>query len=139
MINTASNYWRGLSVKVRLISTVAGAAGAIAGMVVAVPPAWSIIGLPEVATRGWVITEIRHPMRVAQMQTQQQVIDLQVDVANGKLDQLDNARATLEIERLKSTDNSVKARIDTQIHKIDRDTAAITDQIKTLHSLRTQP
>src|SRR4051812_14104882 len=102
-------YFRGLSMRIKIVSTAAGAIGAIAGMIVAVPPAWTLVGLPMVATRHWVDVDLRMPMRTAQAQTQHQVIELQIDVANGKIDQLDNARASLEIEKLKATDDAVKA------------------------------
>ena len=125
--------------RIKVVSTAAGTIGAVAGMIVAVPPAWTAIGLPEVATRGWVQHDVHEPMKFAQSQTQQQVIDLQIDVANGKIDQLDNARATLEIEKLKATDDAVKARADVQIRKIERDTAAIADQIRSLRAVRVQP
>ncbi len=75
-------------------------------------------------------------MKLAQNQTQRQVIDLQLDVANGKLDQIDNARALYEIEKLKATDDAVKAKADAQIHKIDRDTSAIGDQIRSLKTIQ---
>src|SRR4051812_33791715 len=101
--------------RIKIVSTAAGAIGAIAGMIVAVPPAWTLVGLPLVATRGWVDADLRLPLRQAQMQTQQQVIDLQLDVANGKIDQLDNSRVSLEIEKLKATDPAIKARADAQI------------------------
>jgi len=139
MIGIASDIWRGLSLRIKIVSTAAGAIGTVAGMIVAVPPAWTAVGLPEVATRGWVQHDVHDPMKVAQAQTQRQVIDLQIDVANGKIDQLDNARATLEIEKLKAADDAIKARADVQIRKIERDTAAIADQIRTLRSLRGQP
>lgn len=96
------------------------------------------MGLPEVATRQWTKTEIYHPIKTAQSSTTRQVIDLQIDIANGKLDQLDNARATLDLEKLKATDDAIKARVDAQIRKIDRDTGAINDQLKTLRMIQSQ-
>ena len=109
---------------------------AIAGAVVAVPPAWSALGLPEVATHEWAKHEIYRPMRIAQTQTQRQIIDLQLDLASGKLDQMDNNRTTLEIEKLKATDPEIKAKADMQIRKIERDSGTLADQIKTLQGLR---
>lgn len=118
------------------ITATAGAIAAVAGAVVAVPPAWSALGLPELATRAWAQSTIYHPIRAAQTQTQRQVIDLQIDVANGKLDQLDNARASLEIEKQKAADDTIKGLADVQLRKIDRDAAAISDQIKALNAVR---
>ncbi len=130
------HFWGSLSGKSKIISSVAGAIAAIAGMVAAVPPAWTMLGLPEVATHSWVSLQVHEPMKLAQNQTQRQVIDLQLDVANGKLDQIDNARALYEIEKLKATDDAVKAKADAQIHKIDRDTSAIGDQIRSLKTIQ---
>jgi diphthamide synthase subunit DPH2 len=96
------------------------------------------MGLPEVATRQWTRTEIYHPIKTAQSSTTRQVIDLQIDIANGKLDQLDNARAQLDVERLKASDDAIKARVDVQIRKIDRDTAALNDQLRTLRNIQAQ-
>lgn len=120
----------------KAITATALTISAVAGAIVAVPPAWSGLGLPEVATRQWAKGEIYRPIKSAQTQTQRQIIDLQLDLATGKLDQLDNARATLEIEKLKTEDPSVKARADQQIRKIDRDSSALSDQVKTLNGLR---
>jgi hypothetical protein len=96
------------------------------------------MGLPEVATRQWTRAEIYHPIKTAQSSTTRQVIDLQIDIANGKLDQLDNARAQLDVERLKASDDAIKARVDVQIRKIDRDTAALNDQLRTLRNIQAQ-
>jgi len=122
----------------KTLTSIAAAVSAVCGAIVALPPAWSAIGLPEVATRQWTRTEIYHPMKLAQSTVTSQVLDLQIDLANGKLDQLDNARAAVEIEKLKVPDDQVKARVDAQIRKIDRDTSAINDQIKTLRTLKSQ-
>lgn len=123
----------------KAITSLAATITAICGAIVALPPAWSAMGLPEVATRQWTRLEIYSPMKMAQSTTTRQVIDLQIDVANGKLDQLDNARAALEIEKLKTDDPLIKARADQQIRKIERDTSALSEQVKTLSSIRSSP
>ncbi len=120
----------------KAITSCAAAVSAVCGVVVGLPPAWSSLGLPEPATRQWTRAEVYHPIRTAQSSVTNQVIDLQIDIANGKLDQLDNARATLEIEKLKIPDDSIKARVESQIRKIDRDTSALNDQVRTLRSIR---
>jgi hypothetical protein len=48
---------------------------ASAGAVVAVPPAWEAMGLPEVASRAYVHKRV-HPIEVAQAQTTQAVNQL---------------------------------------------------------------
>lgn len=121
------------------ITSICVTISAMAGTIVAVPPAWSALGLPEVASKNWAIKNIHDPIRMAQAQNQRQIIDLQLDIATGKLDQLDNNRASLEIEKLKTIDDQIKARADVQIRKIERDTGALTDQIKTLQGLRNTP
>lgn len=122
----------------KAITALAATISAICGAIVALPPAWSAMGLPEVATRQWTKSEIYQPIKTAQSTVKNQVLDLQIDLANGKLDQLDNARAALEIEKLKVPDDQIKARVDMQIRKIDRDATAINDQIKTLKTLKAQ-
>jgi len=136
MITSLVDTWKGLSVRIKVVGTMAGGIAAVAGMITAVPPAWTMMGLPEVATREWVMISVHRPMRVAQETTQKQVLDLQIDVANGKLDQLDNSKAQLEIEKQKTSDEAVKSMVDAQIRKIERDSAAISDQIKTLKNLK---
>ena len=42
----------------------------------------------------------------------------------------------MEIEKLKVPDGEIKARVDSQIRKIDRDSGAINDQIKTLRGIQ---
>lgn len=120
----------------KAVTSFAAAISAICGAIVGLPPAWSAIGLPEVATRQWTRIEVYHPMKTAQTTVTRQVIDLQLDIATGKLDQLENARVQLEIEKLKVPDDSIKARVDSQIRKIDRDASVINDQIRTLRSIR---
>lgn len=120
----------------KTITALAATISAVCGAIVALPPAWSAIGLPEIATRQWTRIEIYHPMRAAQSTVTRQVIDLQIDIANGKLDQLENSRVQLEIEKLKAPDDSIRARVDSQIRKIDRDAGAINDQIKTLRGIQ---
>lgn len=123
----------------KTITSIAAAISAVCGAIVALPPAWSAVGLPEVATRQWTRIEVLHPMRTAQSTVTRQVIDLQIDIANGKLDQLDNARVQLEIEKLKVPDDGIKARVDSQIRKIERDAAAINDQVRTLRGIQATP
>lgn len=120
----------------KAITSIALTISAISGAIVAIPPAWTAMGLPEVATRQWTKTEIYFPIKTAQSSTTRQVIDLQVDIANGKLDQLDNTRAQLELEKLKATDDAIKTRVDAQIRKIERDVGAINDQLRTLRTLQ---
>lgn len=122
----------------KAITALAATISAICGAIVALPPAWSSMGLPELATRQWTRAEIYQPIKTAQSSTTRQVIDLQIDIANGKLDQLDNSRAQLDVERLKATDDAIKARVDVQIRKIDRDTAALNDQLRTLRNIQAQ-
>jgi hypothetical protein len=117
------------------LTSTAATVSALCGAVLAVPSAWSALDLPELATRQWSKTVILTPVRTAQDQTEKRVIDLQIDLARGKLDQLDNARASLDIEKLKATDPEIKAKADSQIRKIDRDSSALFDQIRTLQGL----
>lgn len=111
----------------------------VCGAIVAVPPAWQALGLPEIATRGWARHAIELPIKQAQSSVTKQVIDLQLDLATGKLDQLDATRTTLEIEKLKTSDNEIRAKVDAQIRKIERDSGLINDQIKTLRALNAPP
>ena len=120
----------------KAVTSVAAAISAVCGAVLALPSAWSAVGLPEVATRQWTRAEIYQPIKTAQSSVTNQVIDLQIDLANGKLDQLENSRVQLEIEKLKVPDGEIKARVDSQIRKIDRDSGAINDQIKTLRGIQ---
>jgi hypothetical protein len=59
-------------------TNVAGAVAVVAGAIVAVPPAWSMLGLPEVATHWWVGSELA-PMRAEQMR--QRMVQNQTTVA----------------------------------------------------------
>ncbi len=111
----------------------------VCGAIVAVPPAWQALDLPEIATRSWARHAIELPIKQAQSSVTKQVIDLQLDIATGKLDQLDATRTSLEIEKIKTQDPEIKAKVDAQIRKIDRDSGLINDQIKTLRGLSGGP
>lgn len=119
----------------KAITAFAAFVASVCGAIAAVPPAWQLLGLPEVATRGWTRYAIELPIKQAQTTVTRQVIDLQLDIATGKLDQLDSTRTTLEIEKLKTEDPVIKAKVDAQIRKIERDSTTINDQIKTLRGL----
>lgn len=123
----------------KTITAICALIASMCGAVVAVPPAWEALGLPEIATRSWARTAIEKPIKHTQNTVTRQVIDLQLDIATGKLDQLDNNRTSLEIEKLKAPDDQIKAKVDLQIRKIDRDTQTINDQIKTLRGLISNP
>jgi hypothetical protein len=133
-MNTSELLW-GTVWRKRITNTAASLA-ALSSAIIGLPVAWSSIGLPEPATREWVMSTVQRPIRLAQASTTGQVIDLQIDLANGKLDQLDNARAALDIEILKSTEDAVKSRAAAQIRKIDRDTSALNEQITALRRAR---
>jgi aminopeptidase N len=56
----------------KLIGTFAGTGAAIAGLIVSVPPAWSSLGLPEAASRAYVLDKLDtrvKPLEVAQNTT----------------------------------------------------------------------
>ena len=42
----------------------------------------------------------------------------------------------LDVEKLKATDDAIKTRVDVQIRKIDRDTSALNDQLRTLRNIQ---
>ena len=59
----------------RQLTTTATAIAAVAGAIVAVPPAWSAMGLPEVASKGYVHMEV-DPVKMAQDETARAVYQL---------------------------------------------------------------
>jgi hypothetical protein len=88
-MGTIGNFIWGSPVK--RLTTICTAIAAVAGVVVAVPPAWSALGLPEIASKVFVHTQV-DPLKTAQADTtkavyQLQLSNLQSSLYAAKLDQ----------------------------------------------------
>ena len=68
----------------RKITTTCTMIAAIAGAIVAVPPAWDALALPEIATHVFV-HQLVDPMQVAQNETTRAVYQLQLQNLQGSL------------------------------------------------------
>ena len=76
MLTYAQAWWSKLPATFKLIGTGFGVVGAAATAIVTVPPAWAMLGLPQVAFHSYVDEQIEkaaHPLKLAQNQTQQAV------------------------------------------------------------------
>jgi hypothetical protein len=76
----------------KTITSISGMIAAIAGAVVAVPPAWSALGLPAVASQVFVHSLV-DPLQIAQNQTTDAINQLLLSQLQGQLYQAQQDRA----------------------------------------------
>jgi hypothetical protein len=96
----------------KTITSTAGVIAAVAGAVTAVPPAWSALDLPVVATRIFVLGETG-PIKLAQSDTtravqQLQLQNLQSSLYAAKLDQSKNPGVQTIDQRVQDLEEQIK-------------------------------
>ncbi len=96
----------------KAVTSIAGMVAAVAGAVVAVPPAWSALDLPVMATRHFVFGEVG-PVRLAQADTTKAVWQLQLQnlrssLYAAKLDQQKAPSVTVE-QRVQDLEQEIQA------------------------------
>lgn len=101
----------------RTVTSIAALITAIASSIVAVPPAWTALGLPEVASKTYVHSEVE-PVRLAQSDTTRAVYlltlnQLQSSLYAAQQDQIKNPSATVDqrVQDLKSQIDAIQAKI----------------------------
>ncbi len=87
----------------RIITSTAGMVAAVAGAVVAVPPAWSALNLPVYATHVFVYEQV-NPMKLSQADTTKAVWQLQ-------LEQLKSSLYAAKLDEQKAPSQTVEQRI----------------------------
>lgn len=104
----------------KTFTTICATIATVAGAVVAVPPAWSALGLPEVASKMFVHTQV-DPLKVAQNQTGQAVnqlimTQLQSSLYAAQQDQIRAPSQTVEqrIQELQQQIQTTQAKINAE-------------------------
>jgi hypothetical protein len=87
----------------KALTSICATIAAIAGAVVAIPPAWSALGLPEIASRMFVHEQV-DPLKIAQNQTGQAVNQL-------ILTQLQSSLYAAQQDMAKAPSQTVQSRI----------------------------
>lgn len=79
------------------VTALAGMIGAVATAIIAVPPAWSSLGLPEIASKVFVHQQV-DPIKITQADTTRAVYQLSITQLEGSLyaAQLDQIKAPSE-------------------------------------------
>jgi hypothetical protein len=95
----------------KTVTSIAATIAAVAGAITAVPPAWSALDLPVVATRVFVLGETG-PIKLAQADTtkavwQLQLQNLQSSLYAAKVDQ-QKAPSTTVDERIRDLEDQIK-------------------------------
>lgn len=132
-MDIASTVW-GTSVRKRITVTF-GSITAVAGAIVAVPPAWSQLGLPEMASKMYVERTLQ-PLRLAQQSFQRTARDIQIDIAEGKRSQAQEAIAKWTLELQRSRDAQSTQLIQTQIRELQNTSDRLGQQIRTLGEIK---
>ncbi len=108
----------------------------VATIVGGIVAAWPFIEPYMAATRGYArdLIEVHSgQVKLAQSKTEMQLHSLQVDTANGKLDQTNNDLFKAQLELKKAADPSTQEFITNQINKLQSTKSAIESQIRTLN------
>lgn len=133
------------AVIVGLLGTPLGKLGAIGGALASIfagvagftpaVEAWDSAGLPTLAMRGFVRSETNQ-IKQTQALTTRQILDVQVDIATGNRNQMQNARDQLELLIAKEPDPETKIKMQQQMRRMDETIADLNDKIRSLRSAR---
>ncbi len=134
--------WKAQSRAVKMFTVGAPALATVLGIVAGWTPAvdsWDEMGLPTMATRSYVRHTTR-PVVLAQKIVDQRAIDIQIDIANDKLERTGDAQALWNNEKRKAdsigADQATKFAIDKQLRDLETRDSALRDQLKTLRGQR---
>lgn len=123
------------------LGKIAGVVGAIFGAIASGAIAWPHIEPWLAAHRGYVrevSAAVSTELKEAQDKGYSALRDLQVETANGKLDQTEDNIAKWNVELNKAADDQAKQLIQGQIRKLDATRDGLKEQIKTLNKVRSQ-
>ncbi len=134
--------WLAQSTPVKTLTIAGPFLGAVLGVVTGWTPAvdaWDGMGLPTMATRAYV-RHITMPVVVSQKIIDQRAIDLQIDMANDKLERTGDAQAFWNNEKRKAdssgADQVTRFGIDKQLRELDNRDAALREQLRALKAQR---
>jgi septal ring factor EnvC (AmiA/AmiB activator) len=131
---TISTVLWGTDLRKTVTSTAALIAG-VATAITAVPPAWSALGLPEIASKSFVDGRIE-PVKVAESDTQSILRELQIEVAEGKKERTEDSISRWQLQHDRAEDTEGRSIIERQLQELQDTKTRLDDQIKTLRSLK---
>lgn len=129
------DFWAAIGPLARGVVTGATVASVIGGAVVAIPPAWNVLGLPVLASQGYVQVETGR-LRVAFDGTRAVALDTQIELAEGKREATDETLFKWNIEVSKATDPQTQALIRMRMRELEAQKSKIESQLKTLYEAR---
>lgn len=121
------------------LGKIAGVVGAITAAIIGVATAWPLIEPYVAAHRGYVrhvAAEIGDKNELAQHQNRKVIRDLQIEQADGKRDQIEEAIFKWEIELAKITDEQARFLINSRIRELQNTKSKLENQIETLNKAK---
>lgn len=126
MLTWAQDQWARLPAIIKLVGSISGSAGLVAGAIISTPPAWAIVEPWVYASRGWVreyhahqIAEGTRDLRIAQAETaramQNLQRNLQIDSNDHQCANVASQIITLSAELSKEADEIARQRKSFQI------------------------
>lgn len=117
----------------RIITSIAGMIAAICAVVSGVPPAWTALGLPEVASKVFVEQQLQ-PVRAAQSNVESSVRRTDLDLAKMHVGFIDDQIVRWNIELQKAADDAARQMIQSQIANLQNQKEEVTGHIAKLTS-----
>lgn len=118
-----------------------GIIGVTAGAIVSAAAAWPLIEPYLVAHRGYVrhvSDSVSNNSSAAQSESRKVIRDLQVEQAEGKRDQADEALFKWKVELNKAADDQTRQLIFERLRELENTKRKLGDQIETLNKARAQ-
>lgn len=127
--------------KLMRIGKIAGIVGALTGAVVGAAAAWPILEPYLAAHRGYVrfiAMEATGKYQADQLESRRVVRDIQVEQADGKREQTEEAIFKWQLELAKAPDEQARQLISNRIRELQNTKAKLINQIDTLNKVRFQ-
>lgn len=109
--------------------------GALGGAIVAIPPAWAVLGLPVFATQPYVQIEIGK-VRVVFETTRSIAIDTQIELAEGKREATEETLFKWSLELSKTADVQTQGLIRARMRELEDQRRKTESQLKALYEAR---
>lgn len=123
--------WENWTKEAKVITVIAGAIGAIATATVAVPPAWTQLGLPRVAFESYVNEKlIKVEQAQAQLRTDTNAVRLDINAM--RRGQIDGEKLRLEGDLQKADNEGYRSLIRQRMRQLEAEAASLDVQNESL-------
>lgn len=125
--------WSNFTQTQKRLSVISAAVVAICGGIVAVPPAWSTLGLPEIATKVYVKMEI-DSVKMAQKTLDQSVGRLEIAIGSGRQGQIKQEQNRIKAEIARTTDENYKSTLRENLDDLNVEAQELNAKLRELRT-----